>query len=73
MESGREKDKMLKVLQVNLALFPLVHLQLFKLTKPLVSPRFDDAFLSRISNQDFYCFDRSPVKAHQRPPALPKW
>ena len=41
MESGREKDKMLKVLQVNSALFPLVHLQLFKLTKPFVSPRFD--------------------------------
>ena len=32
MESGREKDKMLKVLQVNLALFPLVHLQLFMST-----------------------------------------
>ena len=41
MESGREKDKMMKVLQVNLALFPLVHLQLFMSTKPLVSPRFD--------------------------------
>lgn len=32
VESGREKDKMLKVLQVNLALFPLVHLQLFMST-----------------------------------------